>query len=54
MQLASIARIGLMNPVRVTQTFGFTHLSAGDLLREERASGSKNGDLIGTLYTFRI
>jgi UMP-CMP kinase len=24
----------------------FEHLSAGDLLREERASGSENGDLI--------
>ena len=28
------------------QEFGYIHLSAGDLLREERASGSKNGDLI--------
>ena len=28
------------------QEFGYTHLSAGDLLRIERASGSKHGDLI--------
>lgn len=28
------------------QEFGYIHLSAGDLLREERASGSQNGDLI--------
>ena len=25
---------------------GYVHLSAGDLLREEQASGSENGDLI--------
>lgn len=28
------------------QKFGFVHLSAGELLREERASGSKDGNLI--------
>lgn len=28
------------------QEYGFVHLSAGDLLRAERASGSKDGDLI--------
>lgn len=28
------------------QEFGFVHLSAGDLLRQERDSGSKDGDLI--------
>ena len=28
------------------QEFGYVHLSAGDLLRAERASGSKDGDLI--------
>jgi adenylate kinase family enzyme len=28
------------------QEFGFVHLSAGDLLRQERDSGSENGDLI--------
>ena len=28
------------------QEFGYIHLSAGELLREERASGSKDGDLI--------
>ena len=30
----------------VFQEFGYIHLSAGELLREERASGSENGDLI--------
>ena len=28
------------------QEFGYVHLSAGDLLRAERASGSPDGDLI--------
>lgn len=28
------------------QAFGFVHLSAGDLLREAQASGSKDGELI--------
>mmetsp|Transcript_55528 Transcript_55528/g.126222 ORF Transcript_55528/g.126222 Transcript_55528/m.126222 type:complete len:267 (+) Transcript_55528:52-852(+) len=31
---------------KLVDDFGFTHLSAGDLLREERASGSDNGQLI--------
>ncbi|KAL9950428.1 hypothetical protein ACROYT_G042922 [Oculina patagonica] len=31
---------------RIVKEFGYIHLSAGDLLREERASGSENGDLI--------
>ncbi|XP_020609992.1 UMP-CMP kinase-like [Orbicella faveolata] len=31
---------------RIVEEFGYIHLSAGDLLREERASGSENGDLI--------
>lgn len=30
------------------QKFGFVHLSAGDLLRAERQSGSKDGELIET------
>lgn len=30
------------------QEFGFVHLSAGDLLRQERDSGSKDGDLIAS------
>ena len=30
----------------VFQKFGYIHLSAGELLREERAIGSENGDLI--------
>ena len=30
----------------IFQKFGYIHLSAGDLLREERNSGSENGDLI--------
>ncbi|XP_065175837.1 UMP-CMP kinase-like [Sycon ciliatum] len=31
---------------RIVQEFGYVHLSAGDLLRSERASGSADGDLI--------
>lgn len=31
---------------RIVKEFGYTHLSAGDLLRQERRSGSKLGDLI--------
>lgn len=28
---------------RIVETFGFTHLSAGDLLRKEITSNSENG-----------
>ncbi|RLN31602.1 hypothetical protein BBJ28_00005549 [Nothophytophthora sp. Chile5] len=31
---------------KLVEKFGFVHLSAGDLLRAERQSGSANGDLI--------
>ena len=31
---------------KISERFGYIHLSAGDLLRAERASGSVNGDLI--------
>lgn len=31
---------------KIVEHFGFQHLSAGDLLRQERNSGSKDGDLI--------
>jgi len=31
---------------RLVQEFGFVHLSAGDLLREERDSGSPDGEMI--------
>lgn len=31
---------------KIVEEFGFVHLSAGDLLRWEQKSGSKNGDLI--------
>ncbi|OQR90117.1 flagellar adenylate kinase [Achlya hypogyna] len=31
---------------KIVAQYGFVHLSAGDLLREERASGSANGDMI--------
>eukprot|EP00126_Sphaerothecum_destruens_P008558 Sdes_comp20259_c0_seq2m13736 len=31
---------------KIVKNFGYIHLSAGDLLREERKSGSKDGDLI--------
>lgn len=37
--------------VNLFQEFGYIHLSAGDLLRAERASGSENGDLIETCIT---
>ncbi|XAR66152.1 Nucleoside-diphosphate kinase [Bertholletia excelsa] len=32
--------------VKIVQAFGFTHLSAGDLLRKEISSKSENGDMI--------
>ena len=32
----------------LVQKYGFVHLSAGDLLRAERDSGSPNGDLINS------
>ncbi|KAI9914426.1 hypothetical protein PsorP6_007807 [Peronosclerospora sorghi] len=31
---------------KLVEKFGFVHLSAGDLLREERESGSANGEMI--------
>lgn len=31
---------------KIVKEFGYIHLSAGELLREERVSGSQNGDLI--------
>lgn len=31
---------------KISETFGFTHLSAGDLLRKEISSNSKNGAMI--------
>ncbi|XP_068676819.1 UMP-CMP kinase-like isoform X1 [Montipora foliosa] len=31
---------------KIVKEFGYIHLSAGELLREERAIGSENGDLI--------
>ncbi|XP_065904517.1 UMP-CMP kinase-like isoform X3 [Dysidea avara] len=31
---------------KIVEEYGFVHLSAGDLLRAERASGSPDGDLI--------
>ncbi|CCI41333.1 unnamed protein product [Albugo candida] len=34
---------------KLVQKYGFVHLSAGDLLREERQSGSENGELIDTM-----
>lgn len=30
----------------MAKELGFVHLSAGDLLRQEKRSGSRNGDLI--------
>jgi len=37
------------NCARIVSDFGFVHLSAGDLLREEMASGSKHGEMIKTM-----
>lgn len=34
---------------RISQTFGFTHLSAGDLLRKEMSSNSNDGKMISDL-----
>lgn len=34
------------NCSKIVDTFGYVHLSAGDLLRDERKSGSKLGDMI--------
>ena len=34
--------------VLLLKEFGFVHLSAGELLREEQKSGSENGELIDT------
>ena len=31
---------------KLVEEFGFVHLSAGDLLRAEVASGSENGEMI--------
>lgn len=31
---------------KIVETFGYTHLSAGDLLRAERSSGSEQGEMI--------
>lgn len=33
---------------KIVEEFGWCHLSAGDLLREERKSGSADADLINT------
>jgi len=33
----------------IVEEFGFVHLSAGDLLREEQASGSKHGEMIANM-----
>ena len=37
------------NCANLVRDFGFVHLSAGDLLREERASGSKDAELINNI-----
>ncbi len=34
------------NCARIVDDFGYVHLSAGDLLRAERASGSKLAEMI--------
>jgi UMP-CMP kinase len=36
------------NCTKITENFGYVHLSAGDLLREERNSGSALADMINT------
>ena len=37
------------NCANLVRDFGFVHLSAGDLLREEKASGSKDAELINKI-----
>jgi UMP-CMP kinase len=37
------------NSLKLVNEYGFVHLSAGDLLRAERDSGSPNGDLINNI-----
>ncbi len=37
------------NCARIVEDFGFVHLSAGDLLREEQASGSQHGEMIKSM-----
>merc|ERR1712113_301037 len=39
------------NCANLVRDFGFIHLSAGDLLREEKASGSKDAELINKLIS---
>jgi UMP-CMP kinase len=34
---------------KLLQEYGFVHLSAGDLLRAERDSGSEHGELINNI-----
>ena len=34
---------------RLVEEYGFVHLSAGDLLRKERQSGSENADMINKI-----
>lgn len=36
------------NCTKIVETFGYSHLSAGDLLRAERESGSELADMINT------
>lgn len=53
-QCANIVKVGILSVPSIytpshiyhTQEFGFVHLSAGELLRQERDSGSKDGALI--------
>jgi UMP-CMP kinase len=37
---------------KIVEEFGWCHLSAGDLLREERKSGSADADLINTCENY--
>jgi adenylate kinase family enzyme len=34
---------------KIVENYGFTHLSAGDLLRAEVKSGSENGEMISNM-----
>ena len=38
---------------KIVEEFGWCHLSAGDLLREERKTGSADADLINTCERYR-
>lgn len=38
--------------VKIAETFGFAHLSAGDLLRKEMSSDNENGYTVALIFQF--